>query len=281
MNRSRSAERGFVTRCVLYIVVLGVLGAALAVAGPRIWQSVQERLMQRVESPHYEIRSPADALPKESLAAFAAQRESLFSDLNSKLRGAASQARIRIIFDPEFSMTKTSLAAAQNYTISGTTIRTRLTGKTPQLDPAADAQVLLSVAWGKPASPEIAEWTALALVGKRRDEDIGMTAAGVEQKLGHQKVSSLLDARSTQIPSSEDRAVLGGAWVSGIVEFGGPAAARKLYSAKISILDENSVARTLGTKPEELERTWQLFMYSYLAGMPSSSQPMPANMPMN
>ena len=120
----------------------------------------------------------------------------------------------------------------------------------------------------------------MSLVGEWRGEDLGMAAAGAEQRLGHKKVSSLLDIHSGELSSPSDRALLGAAWVSEIVEFGGPAAVRKLYAAKVTDFNEAEVAQILGTTPAELERKWQLWMYTYLAGMPPASNSMPANMRM-
>jgi len=42
-----------------------------------------------------------------------------------------------------------------------------------------------------------------------------------------------------------------------------------------------AVANALGTTPLELDRKWQLWMYAYLAGMPTGSRDsgMPMNMP--
>jgi hypothetical protein len=43
-----------------------------------------------------------------------------------------------------------------------------------------------------------------------------------------------------------------------------------------------AVTETLGTTPLELDRKWQLWIYAYLAGMPSTSSNsgMPMDMPM-
>ena len=73
---------------------------------------------------------------------------------------------------------------------------------------------------------------------------------------------------------------LGGAWLSEIAELDGPAQVRKLYSAKMPAFDLANVSKTLGTNPLELDRKWQMWMYAYLAGMPSASQSMHMNMEM-
>jgi hypothetical protein len=275
-----ASEHGFSTRAAAVIVFFASMVAILVVFAGALRQFIHESFMQRVTSAHYEILCPPGALTQDAMTQFASQRESLFTTLDGKLRDAGSDTEIRVIFNTDSSTPADAASAPQPYTVAGTTIRTKLSGRTPQLDPAADAEALLHVAWGKPGNPEVARWVAMSLAGESQGEDLGMAAAGAEQRLGHKKVSSLLEAHSTEISSPSDRAILGAAWVSEIVEFGGPAAVRKLYSAKFTDFNEAEVAQILGTTPAELERKWQLWMYAYLAGMPPASNSMPANMRM-
>ena len=110
-----------------------------------------------------------------------------------------------------------------------------------------------------------------------------MAAAEVEQKIGHKKVADLLEQPPGPNISSQDRALLGAAWVNAIAEFGGVDAVRKLYSAKMKSLELPEITKTLGTTPTEMERKWQMWMYAYIAGMPSAnpSMNMPMDMPMS
>jgi hypothetical protein len=109
-----------------------------------------------------------------------------------------------------------------------------------------------------------------------------MAAAQVEQRLGHKKVASVLLNPASEIPSPDDQNVLGAAWVSEISEFGGTDAVRKLYATKMPHPNIDDVSKALSTTPLELDRKWQLWMYAYLAGMPSARRDsgMPMNMPM-
>ena len=107
-----------------------------------------------------------------------------------------------------------------------------------------------------------------------------MAAAELEQRLGHKKLSTLLDPSSKEISSPGERVLLGAAWLSEIAELDGPAEVRKVYSAKMPAFDVANVSKTLGTNPIELDRKWQMWMYAYLAGMPPASQSMPMNMDM-
>ncbi len=109
-----------------------------------------------------------------------------------------------------------------------------------------------------------------------------MAAAQVEQRLGHKKVESLLADPGGEISSTRDRDALGAAWISEIAEFGGTGTVRKLYDANIAHPNIAEVTSALGTTPLELDRKWQLWMYAYLAGMPSmpSDSTMPMDMPM-
>ena len=166
--------------------------------------------------------------------------------------------------------------------MTGTSIRTKLNGQIPKLPAAADAEALLSVAWGKRGNPQIARWVANWLLGDWRGAEIGMAAAQVEQRLGHKTVDALLRNPAREIVSSEDLTLLGSAWISEIAEFGGTDAVRKLYSAKMAQPSLAAVTAALATTPLELDRKWQMWMYAYLAGMPAMQQEsdMPMNMPM-
>jgi hypothetical protein len=270
-----------------FAIVLFLGLAVLAAAGLLYWgrtfrRYIRESLMARVTSAHYEILSPPGTLSQQAMEDFAARREPLFSALNKKLGGADSNAEIRVIFDPEFSASPADENTPPRYSVTKTTIRTKLAGNTPQLPSSADSEALLAAAWGQPGNPQIARWAAIWLLGEWRGAEIGMAAAGVEQRLGHKKVAALLVDPGGEIASSEDRSLLGAAWVSEIAEFGGVPAVRKIYSDRMPHPNVAEVAKDLGTTPLELDRKWQLWMYAYLAGMPAmpSDSAMPMDMPM-
>jgi hypothetical protein len=264
---------------------LGKVGAAFALAclalalivivfARPLRRYVRESLMQRVTSAHYQILCPPGALSQAAMTQFASQREMLFVAVDRKLNDAASNSEIRVIFDPEFKAAAASTGVAQTYDVTGTTVRIGLSGRVPQLDPAADAEALLHVAWGEPGSSDIAHWTALWLVGRWQGQELGMAAAEVELRIGHKQVASLLGQSSDVGISPQDRALLGAAWVNAIAEFGGAAEVRKLYSAKMTKLDVAEVTKALETTSMELERKWQMWMYAYIAGMPPAGHSM-------
>jgi hypothetical protein len=243
---------------------------------------VRESLMQSVTSAHYQVLCPPKALSQEAMMQFATQREPLLASLDEKLNDVASNAEIRVIFDPDFKASDATNGTGLPYKVTGTTIRTSLRGSPPELDSAADAEALLHIAWGQPGNPLVAHWIALALIGQWQGQELGMAAAQVEQRLGHKKVADLLGQPADTNISPQDRALLVAAWMSAIAELGGPAEVRKLYSAKMTKLDVAELTKTLGTTPIELERKWQMWMYAYIAGMPPANHPMsiPMNMPM-
>jgi hypothetical protein len=282
MTAKARSEQGFSKPLAIFSLSGAAIVIALFFLGGNLRRFVRESLMQRVTSSHYEILCPPGALPQNAMMEFAVQREPLFTALDKKLRDAASNLEIRVVFDPNFSGTPASEGGQQPYSVSGTTIRTRLIGQTPQLPAAADAEALLYAAWGKPGNAQLARWTAIWLVGDWRGAEIGMAAAQVEQRLGHKKLASLLVDPGGEISSPDDQTLLGAAWVSEIAEFGGTGAVRKLYAAKMSHPNVPEVTKALGTTPLELDRKWQLWMYAYLAGMPSppSGSGMQMNMPM-
>jgi len=266
---------------ILGIFFLALLVRTLGVSNPlRHW--IRESRAQRTASAHYLVSYPADAIRQQVLQQFLSQRESLFATLNERMGGKAFSARLRIIFDPEFSLTVSQTVAAESYAVKGFTIRTGLSGSTPELDSAADAEAMLNAAWGKPGNPRIARWTAVWLAGQWRGQDLGMAAAKVQQDLGHTTLSNLLEQPSGN-PSAGDRAILGAAWLSEVAEFAGPAQVHKLYSAPITSLDLAEVTKVLGKSPPELEREWQLWIDAYIAGMPNASHSttMPMRMPMS
>jgi len=282
MTKSPVHDRGIGTPLAIFSLSIAAIAAALLFFGGTIRRFVRESLMQRVTSAHYEILCPPGALSQDAMTEFATQREPLFTSLDKKVGDADSNKEIRVVFDPDFPGPPAEESAQQPYSVTGTTIRTRLNGRVPQLPAAADAEALLYAAWGKPGNPQIARWIAIWLVGDWHGAEIGMAAAQVEQRLGHKTVDALLRNPAREIVSSEDLTLLGSAWISEIAEFGGTDAVRKLYSAKMAQPSLAAVTAALATTPLELDRKWQMWMYAYLAGMPAMQQEsdMPMNMPM-
>jgi hypothetical protein len=282
MKSEAPSEHGFGKVGSAFLVVFLTLIVLVLFYARPLRQYLRESLMQSVTSSHYRVLCPPGALSQEAMTQFAKQREPLFTSLDSKLNDVASNAEIQVIFDPAFKASAEATDSEKTFEVTGATIRTSLRGRVPELGPAADAEGLLHIAWGQPGSPVVAHWTALWLVGRWQGQELGMAAAQVEQKVGHQKVTNLLGQPRDAGISPQDRALLGAAWVSAIAELGGADEVRRLYAAKMKTLDLAQVTKTLGTNPTELERKWQMWMYAYLAGMPPASHPMtmPMNMPM-
>jgi hypothetical protein len=282
MTGTGTSPRGVSKPWTIFFIGFVVIVAALFFFGPTLRRFVRESFMQRVTSAHYEILCPPGGLSQKAMMDFATQRETLFTNLDKRLGDADSNKEIRIVFDSNFPGPPADATGQQPYAVSGTTIRTRLNGRTPQLPAAADAEALLYAAWGNPGNANLARWTAIWLVGEWRGEEIGMAAAQVEQRLGHKRVASVLVDPGGEISAPDDQALLGAAWISEIAEFGGAATVRKLYKTKMSHPNVAQVTKALGTTPLELDRKWQLWMYAYLAGMPSMPHDsgMPMNMPM-
>jgi hypothetical protein len=277
------SERGFSKLLAIFFLSIAAIVVAILFFGGNLRRFVREFLMQSVTSSHYEILCPPGALSQSAMKEFAIQREPLFTALDKKLHDVDSNVEIRIIFDPDLrGMPQFDSAQTSVYLVSGTTIRATLNGKNPQLPAAFDAEALLNAAWGKPGNSEIAEWAANWLVGEWHGMEIGMAAAQVEQKLGHKKLASVLGEAPGENSYTEDQDLLGAAWISEIAEFGGADAVRTLYATKMTHPNVVEVAKVLGTTPLELDRKWQLWMYAYLAGMPSMPRDsgMPMNMPM-
>ena len=279
MTAKAPSERGFIKPLAIFSLCIAAIVVAVAFYGATLRHFVRESLMQRVTSAHYKILCPPGTLSPNTMAEFAKQREPLFTALDKKLGDADSNAEIRIVFDSNFPWPPPGDLGQQSYSVTGTTIRTNLTGQTPQLSAAADAEALLFAAWGKPGNAQLSRWTTIWLVGEWRGAEIGMAAAQVEQRLGHKNVASLLVDPGGEISSPDDRTLLGAAWISEIAEFGGADAVRKLYAAKMPRPNIAEVTKALGTTPLELDRKWQLWIYAYLAGMPS--MPHDSGMPMN
>src|SRR6267378_3574696 len=154
-------ERGFGKVGAAFALVCLLLAVIAVFFGRPLWQYVRESLMQRVTSAHYQVLCPPGALSQEAMTQFATQREMLFMAVDRKLNDAASNAEIRVIFDPDFKVGAASTGVERAYDVTGATIRIGLSGRVPQLDPAADAEARLHVAWGEPGSAVIAHWTAL------------------------------------------------------------------------------------------------------------------------
>src|SRR5258706_13493757 len=247
-----ASERGFGKVGAAFALACLALALIVIVFARPLRRYVRESLMQRVTSAHYQVLCPPGALSQAAMTQFATQREMLFEAVDQKLNDAASNSEIRVIFDPEFKAAAASTGVAQTYDVTGTTVRTGLSGRVPQLDPAADAEALLHVAWGEPGSSLIAHWTALWLVGQWHGQELGMAAAEVEQRVGHKKVVTLLGQPSDAGISSQDRALLGAAWVNAMAELGGAAEGPKLYSAEVTKLDVAEVTKTPWTTSIEV-----------------------------
>ncbi len=275
------SERGFAKLAAAFTLILAALVLIAVFFGRPLQRYIRESRMQRATSAHFEILTPPGAVSEQSMTQFIAQQESLFTKLARKLGAADAKLKARIIFDSESPAAAETPGASPSYTVSGSTIQTNLTGSAPQLDPAAVAQVLLQNIWGRPGNARIARWTAMALVGEQKGEELGMAAAKVDQRLGHRKVASLLDNPGKQI-LPEDLAILGAAWINSIVDIAGPSEIRKLYSTSMPDATMTEVTKVLDTTPAEVERKWQLWIYSYVAGMPAMSRDSapPMNMPM-
>jgi hypothetical protein len=182
MTAKAPSERGLSKPFAIIFVSTAAITVALLMFSSPLTRFVRESLMQRVTSAHYEILCPPGALPEGAMKEFAMKREILFTALDKKLRDADSNGEIRIVFDPNFPGPPPSEIGQQLYSVTGTTIRSNPMGKTPQLPAAADAEVLLYVAWGKPGNAQLARWTSFWIVGEWRGAEIGMAAAQVEQK---------------------------------------------------------------------------------------------------
>src|SRR5712672_3191463 len=189
MRSEASSEGGLGKVGAVFSLLFLILLVVVVLFARPLRRYIRESLMQSVTSAHYRVLCPPGALSQAAMTQFATQREPLFTSLNGKLNDVASNAEIRVIFDPDF---KTSSAASpeQLYEVSGATARTLLRGRVPELDPAADAEALLHIAWGRPGNPVVARWTARWLVRNWRGQELGMAAAEVEQKIGHKKIAN-------------------------------------------------------------------------------------------
>ena len=167
--RARSI-RGFIRPWAIFSLCIAAIAVALFYFGGNLRRLVRESLMQRVTSSHYEILCPPGALTQGAMTEFAKQREPLFAALNKKLGDADSNKEIRVIFDTNFPEPPSVESTGQAYAVTGTTIRTKLSGPTPHLPAAADAEALLSAAWGRPGNLQIARWISIWLVGDWRGD---------------------------------------------------------------------------------------------------------------
>src|ERR1700677_2908449 len=88
---------------VFFLCAAAFAAVALLFWGGALRRFVRESLMMRVASAHYEILCPDGTLSRSQMAEFAARREPLFLALDKKLADAASNIKIRVIFDPAYS----------------------------------------------------------------------------------------------------------------------------------------------------------------------------------
>jgi hypothetical protein len=288
MNEKASSERGFSKLLSTLFLAIAAILVAIAIFFSPLPRFIRESFMQRATSAHYEILCPRDSLSQDAMEDFARARETSFAAMNKKIGDTASDVKIRIVFDNEFFRDwPGDRGPGTLYWVSRRTIHATFRGKIPDLPLAADAEAILNSVWGRSEDRQIVWWTTAWLAGDWRGQDIGMAAAQLEQKLGHKRLAIVLsDPADNKIESVKDQDLLGAAWISEVAEFGGADAVHKLYAAKMEYPNIALAAQVLGTTPLELDRKWQLWMYSYLAGMPpmpsgsGMQMKMPMDMPM-
>src|ERR1019366_5885333 len=227
MINNRISERGFSKLGAALAVACTVLIVAAIFAAGHLRRLIRESLMERVTSAHYEILYPPGAMAQETMTQFASQRESLFTTLDRKLDGAGANARLKLIFDPDFTAAPATASIAPPYIVDGTTVRTKLSGSIPRLDSAADAEALLHAAWGRPGNRLMGSCTPIWLVDDWHGEELGMAAAEAEQRLGHEKVANIFTQQLGGVSQPQDSVLLGGAWLKQVAELARPAQVRK------------------------------------------------------
>jgi len=199
----------------------------------------------------------------------------LFVAVDQKLNDAVSNSEIRVIFDPEFKAAAASTGVAQTYDVTGTTVRTGLSGRFRNSIRRRTRRRCCM--W-----PGACRGVRLSLIGRRwidwgdgRDRSLGMAAAELEQRVGHKAgLRVCWDSRPTWAFRRMTGRCSGRRGSMRLRNSAGPAEVRKLYSAKMTKLDLAEVTKALGTTSTELERKWQMWMYAYIAGMPPAGHSM-------
>ncbi len=208
MTKSPVHERGFSKPLAIFSLSIAAIAVALLFFGGTIRRFVRESLMQRVTSAHYEILCPPGALSQRRHDGIRNAKGALVHELWTKSSAMPIQTwKSASSSIPIFLGRRLARLRQQPYSVTGTTIRTRLNGRIPQLPAAADAEALLYAAWGKPGNAQIARWTAIWLVGDWHGAEIGMAAAQVEQRLGHKKLVSVLRDPGGEISSPDDQSL--------------------------------------------------------------------------
>jgi hypothetical protein len=270
-------------------ILAGIMLLAALLNSQTLRRWYAERTMSRVESAHYEVLSPPGSFTPEQLNDFVTAREALLNEMAGRLQVPLGKTRLRVILYPDFPSMADVTGVMHAFTVNGATVRAVLGGSVAQVDAAADAQALLHVLWGVPASERMDRWTARWLAGEWDGGDISEAAAMLDRETGHRTLDQLLDPRLDSVISPLIREPMGGAWIASVADQGGPEAVRKVYRTNSSAPTAADLAAALGTTPQELERRWQMWLYAYQAGVPTTastgsggtSLQMPMTMPMS
>lgn len=141
-------------------------------------------------------------------------------------------------------------------------------------DARGDALLLLTLAWGPPASDTLAAAVARQATGEFHGHPLAAYAARIlreEEAYPLREVLGLGEREGQLSPLVSD--ALAGAWIEQVRAVRGPDAPRRIWNAPAG---EQEIARALGASWEELERDWRRWLARLPAPPRSAPIPRPA-----
>ena len=247
---------GFTAANAAAAIGLALLWCASLWALPRarIWW--HDRAMSRLTFAHHDIRYNPKQFPPGVILAVAAEREkNLISDA-ARIEFSGELPRFQVYLYGDFPSEREATGSHFPYSVRGTRIRAVLAGSVQQIDPAADAEALLRSAWGAPGTPLVGDWVARWLAGEWRGRSIDAWAAQMETELGHHTAQELLEDSPDGELSPLVRTPLGAAFIGWVHERFGLAGVRRIYDARQSQLNPDSLVNVLNIPAYSFENEW-------------------------
>ncbi len=212
-----------------YVVAALAVLACLAAYG-RVENALRDGSLARLNTAHYEFLYPPEAYARERVEKLAAEREALWPAMMTRLVGdtaVASKLRLRVFLYPTYEAKYTRTQSTSPFTVDGDAIHAVLNDVLPTVDRVADAEALVSSAWGKASLPFLQDAAAGYVAGL----EAAASAAQVTAEEGPYSLTQLSDAGVFLSPLvRRPLAAEFAAWV-------GPTRLRQLSSAEPGGLD--------------------------------------------
>jgi hypothetical protein len=264
-SREGQNQRGTVRRMAL-LPMLALLWIVATSAYPAVVRWRAEAALAEVSSAHYRIAYRSADYTEAKVRAFAEERERMWPEIAARLGGAPAPApdrKIQVYLYASFDEKVESGHGRHEFDAEGTkgAIAAIWNDAFPNVEPVADARILLERQWGKPAHPFLALAAAAHAAGTWRGRPVADWAAEITAQEGPPTLELLASADAgtdgeENFLSPLVRTPLAGEFASWIAERWGAAELHKLYSNASGPVVA-AIAQSLGINMDALEAEWR------------------------